>query len=418
MSNPSPQTTPRQSRGPSSVRAEGAKPSLGYKFDPVPQNLLDLVRAGELSPVDSQVLAVLLRFRSRLKFACWCAKSTIAEKVGCSTRTVQRSLGRLAQAGLIAQEVVDVPDPDEPRNRTGWRIVLLWLAPADYKPGPGPSRAGKGSKRGPRKASQGDTSVSPSEVSPETALSLPPETALSPNCAGASNGSDGIEPDGKTPSSSSAKPDDDDDEISVSLPNGEGIGDRVETAIEAVRVCYSEETAAKLAADAGRIGRMIGGRWDLYTAAIYQAKAEVERVEKPLRYAVGIVIKDFAVNGVPPSLSMAMEKIREDAKAYAEYVARREAEEAEEEAKEKARLANAEAKARAETEEAIESVSRAGFGLVLDGELVRFTKAGVPLSSTPAELSFALLQHLRVLKPRIIATLKARGEAGEVAADA
>ena len=148
-----------------SARAATAGARLGYPFDPGPKWVKDLIRRRVLSPIDEPVLDILLRFRKRIRDSCWCCKSTIAAELGRSRRTVQRSLSRLATAGLIEQKPIEVPDPDEPRNGTGWRIVFLWLAPDGYVPGPGPDRAGLGVKKGPR---------------PQPLLSPPPETLLSP----------------------------------------------------------------------------------------------------------------------------------------------------------------------------------------------------------------------------------------------
>ena len=171
-----------------------ARNALGYRFDPVPCWVAGLIRERHLKPVDELVLKHLLRFRKRAKDSCWASKATIAAEVGCSTRTVQRAYERLGRHGLIEQKPTATPDPDDSRNRTGWRIVFLWMAPEGYQPGPGPDRPGKAVTR-----PAGETGLSPTrDTSPETQMSSRGRTAVSPKLAGASDCPDGTELDGKT----------------------------------------------------------------------------------------------------------------------------------------------------------------------------------------------------------------------------
>jgi hypothetical protein len=163
-------------------------------FDAMPKDFAAFIKAGELLPIDESVLHVLVGFRPSGLASCWTFKGKVAEKLGVSTRTVQRSYERLSQAGLIEQKPMTSRDPEAPMNRTGWRIIFLWMMPAGYVPGPGPIRAGKGVSSTP----PGETSVSPPPMSWETSVSPPPETSVSPNYAGAPSAcSDEIERDGK-----------------------------------------------------------------------------------------------------------------------------------------------------------------------------------------------------------------------------
>lgn len=124
---------------------------LNYRFDAIPRDprLDEGLRSGRLKPIDLTVLRELLNFRKRTRDSCWCTKETIAGRIGRCPKTVQRSFHRLQAAGLILQIPVETPDPDEPQNRTGWRIVFLWIAdPARREQlGSGPDRRPPGLRR-------------------------------------------------------------------------------------------------------------------------------------------------------------------------------------------------------------------------------------------------------------------------------
>ena len=155
-----------------------ARNALGYRFDPVPCCVADLIREGRLKPVDELVLKHLLRFRKRTKDSCWASKATIAAEVGCSTRSVQRAYERLGRHGVIEQKPTATPDPEDSRNKTGWRIVFLWMTPEGYQPGPGPDRPGKTVAKG-----SGETVVSPPQhVSRDTDVSPGRDTEVSQRC--------------------------------------------------------------------------------------------------------------------------------------------------------------------------------------------------------------------------------------------
>ncbi len=155
---------------------------LGYLFDPVPRSLFDAIRADSalpappdeppaewtprppwdaptgwerpqgdaragawrlerrkilndrLRPVDADVLGVLLRYNRRRKDSCWSSKGIIARRIGRTERTVQHALRRLTERGFIAHVPVEAPEPDEPANRTGFRILLRFVHPDAPKP--------------------------------------------------------------------------------------------------------------------------------------------------------------------------------------------------------------------------------------------------------------------------------------------
>lgn len=100
---------------------------VGYEFDVPPRCVLDDIRPQKLSRIDSDVLGVMLRFRRTHKASVWITKGVIAEALGVDERTVRRSLARLKQFGWISHHRVPKPDPDDPKNRTGWRFVFLWI---------------------------------------------------------------------------------------------------------------------------------------------------------------------------------------------------------------------------------------------------------------------------------------------------
>ena len=156
--------------GPSPFRAEprrGAK--LPYRFNAVPA---DLKRIPGLQPVDHVVLEIVLEFTTIYRDSAWCAMPTIAQRLAgrsgrpaACVRTVQRSIKRLKAAGIIDHVKVSPPgkvDPDEPRNRTGYRFHFLFMAEG-WTPGGG--------------APEVVTSKSPPPV---TSKSPPPVTSKSP----------------------------------------------------------------------------------------------------------------------------------------------------------------------------------------------------------------------------------------------
>ena len=115
---------------------------IPYDFRPDPKFIRDLIRRHDLRRVDGDVLQVLLDFRIIHRDSCWCSKKKIASELGISERTVQYALERLEKARVICRAQVSGPhqeDPDEPRNRTGWRIYFLFITDRTTF-GPGPDR--------------------------------------------------------------------------------------------------------------------------------------------------------------------------------------------------------------------------------------------------------------------------------------
>ena len=114
---------------------------IPYSFDPIPSAVRGDRR---LKPIDHVILAILVTFAIWRRDSCWASVATIAARIPAlqpgrsgqataSERTVQRSLGRLISAGYIRRERVANPDPDDPRNRTGWRFYFLF-APGQATP--------------------------------------------------------------------------------------------------------------------------------------------------------------------------------------------------------------------------------------------------------------------------------------------
>jgi hypothetical protein len=101
--------------------------AIGYPFTTIPDAALALARGRRLQPVDVIVLAELLRLRRRLRDSCWTTRAVVMAATGRSEPVLRRSLRRLARHGLIDHVKVPVPDPAEPRNRTGWRYMFLFV---------------------------------------------------------------------------------------------------------------------------------------------------------------------------------------------------------------------------------------------------------------------------------------------------
>jgi hypothetical protein len=174
--NATPATQPRPD-----TRTDTAGRRIPYPFDAPPKLLHDLVRDKTLKGRDQAVLVELLRWRFLYQNSCWVIKAIIARNLHCSVRTVQRSLARLHKANVIRQVAVSLPghpDPDEPRNRTGWRIHFPWITTDPSQLGPAPDRRTNDRRKKPTDPGQSETLLSPP---PMTVLSPPWETPLSPN---------------------------------------------------------------------------------------------------------------------------------------------------------------------------------------------------------------------------------------------
>lgn len=104
------------------------EPSQGYDPAKLANRVSELFRAGTLLRGDADVLHRLLALRRESEDSTWTTKDVLARDFGCSARTVKRSFKRLETAGLIAQvELGNSPDPDDPTNRTGWRIYFPFV---------------------------------------------------------------------------------------------------------------------------------------------------------------------------------------------------------------------------------------------------------------------------------------------------
>lgn len=313
-----------------------ARPNrIGYRFPPVPQSLWNAIHAqadlpdpdpelppaerrkvigDRLKPIDADVMQVLINFRTRVKDSCWCAKATIAAKIRRTERTVQSSLRRLELHGFIAQVNVATPDPDEPRNKTGWRIVLLFVETEAPKPGPAvdrrtPAMRRKWVRTGQAGEETGFLPFAPlfgptvSSDRKQQVSSEGEKPVSSKQRAGDSKFSDGIYLDGETPSSSLKKEPEtraDDDEASRSLQNSaepEGPA----KAVEAARETFGETVAEQVRVKAQDTARKIHGQWAVFAAAFYlahkidqeaaRARREKSRVREPFNYALSSVTK-------------------------------------------------------------------------------------------------------------------------------
>jgi hypothetical protein len=83
------------------------------------------VRSKGLHPFDLEVFRRLLEIGGRGARSCWTSKRHLAKHLGRCERTIWRSLRRLIAAEQICRVRVAKPDPDDARNRTGWRFVFV-----------------------------------------------------------------------------------------------------------------------------------------------------------------------------------------------------------------------------------------------------------------------------------------------------
>lgn len=300
-------STPGQPGAASPVRAEQIRPAprtgLGYSFDPIPRFLDDLIRDRKLKAVDELVLKHLLRFR-RLPDSAWTTKAVLAAAIRRTPRTVQSSLARLTDAGVIAQTRVPIPDLDDPRNVTGWRFVFLWMV----RPGRIVAAAVDRRTNDERRCRM---AVAPAhEISPPRqpshplvscpsahGISPPREQKISPKY------SDGIERETPPSSSSSARPDD--DEISLPERGGEGVSPpaTLGVAVEAVRMNLGEDAAAIVAGDAEEIANAVRKDrpadldvWTLVEHAAYMARRNSRPIGNPKRWLI-TVARSFPESG-------------------------------------------------------------------------------------------------------------------------
>ena len=293
---------------------------LGYRFDPSPVFLTDLIASGDLLPIDKAIVDLLVRYRYGLMTSCWTTKQKLAELLNCSVRTVQRSFVRLVAAGVIAHRRVAVPDPEASSNRTGWRIDFLWLVPPVHLSNAGPKSQGK-ANGGPETQPLGTKEIHEIFVSPGggDTKDASGETQVSPKYASGSNcNSDSIKPDSSS-SSPSVKtalsvekfPElgTDDDEIGLRLGENTGSGS-VQDLIDTAKAYFpNTPLASQIEENTARIGKKLNHDWLAAMAALAMAKKRRERPADLISYMF-VVAKDFVDNGISGEAKRAMEKLK------------------------------------------------------------------------------------------------------------
>jgi Helix-turn-helix domain len=100
---------------------------IGYPFVPTPRIAIEKVLTGEIDARALVLLIVLLRWGTKYNSSCWVSIKKLSRETGKSEATVHRYLASLREAGLIRHVAVPRPDPDDPRNQTGWRFYFLWI---------------------------------------------------------------------------------------------------------------------------------------------------------------------------------------------------------------------------------------------------------------------------------------------------
>jgi hypothetical protein len=106
---------------------------VGYAYDPVPKSVRYDRR---LKAIDHVIVAILVSLAIWRRDSCWTTIRFIASQIPAirpgrsglavvCEKTVQRSIKRLMDCGHIRREAVPIPDPDDPRNTTGYRYYFL-----------------------------------------------------------------------------------------------------------------------------------------------------------------------------------------------------------------------------------------------------------------------------------------------------
>jgi hypothetical protein len=267
------------------------------------------IRNDRLRDVDITVMAELLGFRRRDRTSVWCSKRTIAARIGVTAKTVQMSFRRLESHGFIRHVAVGVPDPEEPQNKTGWRIELLFV-PGARGQGQGPDRRPPEERRR-QQAQPGVLPVSSLPPAPAAEAATPSISSggrkpVSPAWGKRISSKDGVKPQekpqleparapqGTEPSTVPPAPSTGDDEFFDPFWGG-----RPE-AVEAVRELLGDEVARQL--DTDHFGAKIGGRWDCLHAAAHMAQAKRGRsITAPVGWLL-TVARDYAAreDGIPP----------------------------------------------------------------------------------------------------------------------
>jgi hypothetical protein len=254
------QIVPPPGPGVNSGCARGAPAHLGYEFDPIPRQAVDLVAAHVLQPIDVEVLALLLRYRSRLRTSCWTTIGRLSVELDRSESTIRRSLHRLKAAGLIRHVQVaerGEPDPDEPRNRTGWRFYFAWMESA-----PTPS------------------AVPPTPCQPSHPLPVSCDTQGETKGNPLPKGNQDDEDAARSSSSDSSPP--------------EKTGEAISKAVEAASVLVTKPAAA--------VGRILKDHPAITPGDVVEAVAIARDKGRGWSYAIG-VIENWAVEGraLPPA---------------------------------------------------------------------------------------------------------------------
>ncbi len=115
---------PNRVEAPCAPIAPRIREEVSFTMPPV-----DLMEDRMLHPVD-RVIAAILAAVAGSGYCCWPTNRTLAGRIGCSTKTVQRALARLASTGWIAVE----PAPTTSR---GQLIRLQWRRKGAGHPCPG-----------------------------------------------------------------------------------------------------------------------------------------------------------------------------------------------------------------------------------------------------------------------------------------
>lgn len=99
---------------------------VGYPFAAIPAELIGRIKPGPL-----QLLSRLLCLRQPSGPWCWASNARLAEWLGISDRQIREQGKQLIKAGVVARHRVPNPDPDDPRNQTGWRWEFTGLSQID-----------------------------------------------------------------------------------------------------------------------------------------------------------------------------------------------------------------------------------------------------------------------------------------------
>jgi hypothetical protein len=187
-----------------------------------------------LRDLDAHVVQAILRFyRGGPRYLRWAAEREIARRLHQTERTIRMSFRRLALHGFIRHYKLPGRDHDDPLNGTGFKVVLLWFpdVPAEFSECPDFDRRPPEERRVwfRQDPEQGQPVSSPPDpvfqALDSSQMGQPVSSDMgqpvsSKYCARGST--DGPEPDGQTPTSSSSPPAEnlgpDDDDVEALEP--------------------------------------------------------------------------------------------------------------------------------------------------------------------------------------------------------